>query len=300
MTIRHLITSLLCLAALVPVKAANVDKDRLSAAIERYAAGKDARIGVAVIIEGKDTVSFNGNSDFPMMSVFKFPQALAVAGFCGRQDLGLSDSISIKAGEIQENTWSPMREKYGVRDIRLPLREILEYSVAESDNNACDILFRIIGGPLAADSLMKSYGFNDISILYTESDMHADTGLCYKNSATPIEMARLFDRFYRSGMCNESPVHAAVGSIMTSCRTGVNRLPAPLKNTGAVIGHKTGTGDIDSQGRIMAINDAGYVFLPDGTGYAITVFVSQSALDMTDTERIIADIYEIVYDTIAE
>ena len=40
--------------------------------LQEYIAGKDARIGVAVIINSKDTVSINGNRDFPMMSVVKF------------------------------------------------------------------------------------------------------------------------------------------------------------------------------------------------------------------------------------
>lgn len=36
-----------------------------------YIAAQDARIGVAVIIDGRDTISVNGNRDFPMLSVYK-------------------------------------------------------------------------------------------------------------------------------------------------------------------------------------------------------------------------------------
>ena len=52
--------------------------DRLKAELAEYIEGKDARIGVAVIYDGTDTVSVNGGRDFPMLSVYKFPQALAV------------------------------------------------------------------------------------------------------------------------------------------------------------------------------------------------------------------------------
>lgn len=41
--------------------------------------GKKAEIGIAVIIDGKDTVTVNNDIHYPLMSVFKFHQALALA-----------------------------------------------------------------------------------------------------------------------------------------------------------------------------------------------------------------------------
>ena len=263
--------------------------------LETFVKAKDARIGIAVIINGKDTVSVNGTKDFPMMSVFKFPQALAVADYCQKSGIGLTDSIFIKSGEMKENTWSPMRDKYGVRDLALPVSELLDYTLQQSDNNACDILFRLIGGTSVADSLMKSLGYEDILITHTEDEMHRDPYLCYLNRATPIEMARLFDRFFREEMRHDSQFHEFIAASMMSCQTGLDRLPAPLTHTDAMIGHKTGTGDRNSLGRIMAVNDAGYIYLTDKTGYSIAVFVADSAYDMTETSKIIADISEIVF-----
>ncbi|MDE7237914.1 MAG: class A beta-lactamase, partial [Paramuribaculum sp.] len=66
----------------------------------------------------------------------------------------------------------------------------------------------------------------------------------------------------------------------------------------AQIGQKTGNVDKDSRGHIMAINDAGYIFLPDKAGYSIAVFVADSAYDMAETSKIIADISEIVYNSL--
>ena len=42
-------------------------------------------------------------------------------------------------------------------------------------------------------------------------------------------------------------------------------------------------------------NDAGYVFLPDGRRYTITVFVEDSGYDMARTSALIAEISGIVY-----
>lgn len=263
--------------------------------LKTYVHDKDARIGVAVIINGMDTVSVNGKRDFPMLSVYKFPQAIAVADYCSRHNILLTDSIRISASEMKPDTWSPMREKYGRKDMALPLSEILAYSVQQSDNNACDVLFRLIGGPQVADSLMKKLGYDEIHILNTEDEMHADPYLCYANRATPLQMAALFDRLYRQEMRHDSPVLEAVGAMMMQCVTGNNRLPLPLMPTNAMIGHKTGTGDVNSQGRIIGVNDAGYVFLPNKQGYAIAVFIADSGYGMAETEKMIADISEIVF-----
>lgn len=62
-----------------------------------------------------------------------------------------------------------------------------------------------------------------------------------------------------------------------------------------VIGHKTGTGDRNSQGRIIGINDVGYVHLPDGRRYTVAVFVADSAEDAPATARMIADLSAIIY-----
>ncbi len=161
----------------------------MEVSLKTYVHDKDARIGVAVIINGKDTVSVNGKRDFPMLSVYKFPQALAVADYCHKHNISLNDTIRISADDLNPDTWSPMRDKYGRKDISLPLSEILVYSVQQSDNNACDVLFRLIGGPQVADSLMKCLGYDEIHILNTEDEMYRDPYLCYANRATPLQMA---------------------------------------------------------------------------------------------------------------
>lgn len=294
---RRILTSVLLvfMAAFGAMASDSSLKDRL----EAYCAGKDARIGVAVIIGGEDTVAVNGGRDFPMLSVYKFPQALAVADYCGRHGISFGDTIDIAADEIKTNTYSPMRGRYGVRNLRMSINDLLEYSLQQSDNNACDILFRLIGGPEAADAFIKSIGFSGISIATTEDQMQADPYLCYLNRTTPLEMAALFNRFAMD-IRHISPLYMQIDSIVGSCQTGLGRLPAGMPENSGIC-HKTGTGGLTSQGRLMAVNDAGYVVLP-GTGrmYSIAVFVADSAYDMVQTEKIIADISAIVSEFLSE
>lgn len=182
--------------------------------------------------------------------------------------------------------------------MKLPIDELLSYSLQLSDNNACDILFNLIGGPQKADSIIKRLGYPDIHILNSEFEMNEDYHLCYNNTTTPIEMAKLFDQFYNRGLCQSSDFHKEIGNIMRQCNTGMNRLPAPLSSLPIEIAHKTGTGGFNSNGKIIAVNDAGYVFLNDLSGYSLAVFISDSGYDMGTTEKIIADISSIIFNFI--
>ena len=73
------------------------------------------------------------------------------------------------------------------------------------------------------------------------------------------------------------------------------KLPAPLKESGAVIGHKTGSGYRLPDGRLSACNDIGFVTLPDGRTYFIAVFIKDSALTDAENDRLITDISAIAY-----
>ncbi len=274
-------------------------KLRLERELSDYISSKDARIGVAVITDSNDTISVNGNRDFPMFSVCKFPQAIAVADYCRRNNINLSDSINVYASDLKEDTWSPLRDKYGAADMQMTLTDLLAYSLQQSDNNACDILFRITGGTVETDSVMKALGCNDITIAATEDDMHRDMYLSYLNRATPLDMARLLELFNKT-LIHESPEYKSIADIMESCATGTDRLAKPLLPLKAIIRHKTGTGFTNTQGRIMGINDVGYVIMPDGHSYSIAVFVADSAYGAAETSQIIAEISQIVVTGITE
>lgn len=263
-------------------------------ALHEYIKGKDARIGVAVIINGKDTVSVNGNRDFPMMSVVKFPLALTVAHWINTNGMSLNDTVTFSEKAMKEDTYSPMLKKYGKSRNTITIRELIEWSLVESDNNAADILLHRVGGTSGVTSIMRQMGISDeIVIGATEEDMHRDPYLSYLNRTTPLAMAQLFDRFYHE-LRNASQLYSEISVMLEQCRTGLDRLAFPLLPTNALIGHKTGTGFPTPEGRISAVNDCGYVNLPNGTRYSIAVFVADSNYDIATTSAIIAEVSKIV------
>ncbi|MDE6207420.1 MAG: class A beta-lactamase [Muribaculaceae bacterium] len=266
---------------------------RLEDDIRKYAEDKDARIGVAVIVNHTDTVAYNGQRDFPMMSVFKFPLSLAVAQWVDSRGASLNDSIAVRPEFMRANTYSPMFDKYGKSSPTLPVSELVNWSLVYSDNNACDILLDLIGGTAAADSLLTSLSVGkDITIGATEAEMDADHYLIYLNRSTPVAMAVLFDHFDRE-LRHRSANFGMIATMLEQCNTGTDRLPAAL-DSNATIGHKTGTGFTTAEGRLTALNDCGYIRLPDGTIYSIAIFVADSGYDMNSTAKMIADISRIV------
>lgn len=136
---------LIFMASILPV-AAQMNRAELEKQLKEVIAGKKAEIGIAVIINGKDTLTLNNEVRYPMMSVFKFHQALWVAHYLEQNKLPLTTPIHIRKSDLKPNTYSPLRDKYPQGDIDLSIGELLTYTLQLSDNNACDILFDHTGG----------------------------------------------------------------------------------------------------------------------------------------------------------
>lgn len=257
--------------------------------IDSIAAGYDATVGAAVIINGKDTVSYNNPIRYPMMSVFKFHQALAVLGFLQKNGIPADTMLHISKAELQPNTYSPLRDRYPEGDIAVSVKELLKYTLQLSDNNACDILFDRIIGPAETDTYIRSLGITDFRIAVNEDTMHEDPESCRLNWSTPLAAAALTELFI-TGKTVRGDYFDFMKETMIQCNTGAGRLPRPLKGTGAAIGHKTGTSDPDSSGRYYGINDIGFILTDSGDRYTIAVFVTDSGETLETTEHLIAEI----------
>lgn len=275
----------------------------LQNSLDEFVKDKDANIGIAVIIDGRDTVEVNGNKAYPMLSVYKFPIALTLADHYRHDNLGLDNPIAVYPDDLHRDTYSPMTDSLFASgtvigdSIMTPARHLIVQMLQLSDNNASDIVLRELSGAEAVDNYLRGLGITDIHVRSSEAQMQMDHSLSYVNSSTPIAMAALMDRFDKEF---DDSVSCEIKRIMETCATGTSRLAKPLNRVGAVIGHKTGTGFTLPDGRLMAVNDAGYVHLHDGRRYSIAVFIENSGYDMEQTEAIIAEISELVATSVSE
>lgn len=239
---------------------------------------KGDRYGICLIDRGKIT-GCNAEELFAMHSVMKFPQALYVAGHLQSNGLTLNDSVLVVKDRLDQDTWSPMLEKFQTEKY-FTYAELLEYSLARSDNNACDLLFEHCGSPSVVEAYIHSLGFTDIHIRLTEKEMHLNPDRAVENCCTPVEMARLFEWFRLRRHDNE--FFEFFSQVMGNCRTGLERISAALPS-GSLFIHKTGSGFTDSEGKEDR-NDAGIILFPDGSQATIAVFAAaaKSESDVAD------------------
>ena len=280
----------ICLFSIGTVQA----DDGLEQTLRQAIANVKATVGIAVITSEGDTVTVNNEERYPLMSVMKLHQALHVAHYLNQHGWNMDHQIKVEKTDLKPDTYSPLRDSYP-EGITLSVGELLSYTLQQSDNNACDLLFKLTGGPQATDTyLRRHWQASRFAITATEEDMHRDLSLCQANYSTPLEAARLIHRLYTEN--TEEDVNLAfVRQTLFDCRTGLQRIPAGIDDRSVKLAHKTGTSDRNSSGRWTGINDVAYVQLPDGSGYSLAVFIKDSSEDYAENERVIARISSIVF-----
>ena len=256
---------------------------------------KNATVGVSVLdFENKKSTSINGNKHFPMLSVFKFHIALAVLDQVDQGKLSLDQNIFIKKEELLQNTWSPIREKHPEGNIEMPLSELIKYTVAQSDNNGCDILLRLIGGTETVQKFISSKGIKNFQIKADEEKMHQGYEFMYWNWTTTNASNTLLKKFYDGKIVSKSSTDFLIKTMLET-NTGANKIVAQLPK-GTWVAHKTGSSGKDEKGLTVAENDMGIITRSNGKHYALSVFVSDSMESEATNTKMVADISKIVFD----
>jgi beta-lactamase class A len=190
--------------------------------------------------------------------------------------------------------WSPLQKKYPEGNVDVTLREILSYTVSQSDNNGCDILFRLLGGPKQVEKYIHGLGVKEIAIVATEEEMHKTWDVQFTNWCKPMSMAQLLDLFYKKNILSKISKDF-LWQTMAETTTGPKRIKGLLPQ-GTIVAHKTGTGGPDKNGVLGAINDVGIIVLPNGEHVALSFFLSNIPEDDKASEQVIAEISKAVYD----
>lgn len=256
---------------------------------------KKADVGIAVLgIEDRDSLTFNKNKNYPMQSVYKFHLALAVLNQIDKGKLALNQPVLLTKRDLLPNTWSPMRDKYADGNVELPLSDILSYSVSKSDNNACDVLFRLVGGTQKVHKYIRKLGIKDVSIAATEAEMDKDWSIQFTNTTRPFSAVQLLDKFYTTPILSKE-THDFLWKILVETTTGPNKIKGLLPAE-TIVGHKTGASGTNKAGITGASNDVGIVTLPNGKHFAIAIFVANSSENSATNDAIIAEITKAVWD----
>jgi len=270
----------------------NADRtNELRVRIEQISQAARGRVGVkATVLETGESVALNGNQQFPMQSVYKFPIAMAVLAQVDRGKLKLDQKIRVEASDVLQGSRILNEKSQGME---FSLAELLKYIVSESDNTASDMLLRQVGEPMIVTEYLRGLGVNNIVVANTEKELGQDTAVQYRNYATPDAAVVLLRAFHEGKGLSKSS-QALLLQLMTETTTGSKRIKGLLPN-GTVVVHKTGTSSTVN-GVTAATNDVGLVTLPNGRHLAIAVFVSDSGANKAVGEEVIAKVAKAAWD----
>jgi len=278
----------------VVVAPAQVLADTLQQRIETLTAKHKATVGVSVVDPwGYPVVEIMGSTQFPLQSVFKLYQALHVLTLVQEGKLDLQQPVNVQRAALLQNTWSPMLKQYQAAEFSVTLAQLLEFAVSQSDNNACDLLFELSGGPEALQQYLRQIGVQEIQIRANERQMHSGWPVQFENWSSVGAASRVLKLFV-SGQLLKAELQQQLWHWLSHTPTGQNRLRGLLPKT-AIVAHKTGTSSVQAQIR-AAVNDTGVVLLPDGRTLLVTVFITASRESLDQDEALMAQIGRTIWD----
>lgn len=310
------------------------DQERQAALAQKIAAiTKDfsGSLGVSVI-SPSGLVLLANDTDFPLMSVLKMPLVYAVAlemqrrgdtldslVACGRSCLN-ADTYSPMFEQLVSNGFSnvdgiPVRNADGTR-LCFPLRLLISYAVGKSDNNACDLLIsNYLGGPKNVERALRELGLERTNVASTEGEMGINVELSYKNSASMLDMAKMFALYANDDRLTPE-VRQLIDQSMLFNQHGTTRVRAGvalsleraglslenLRQQGQLeIFDKTGMGGINSKGQRIAVNDLALIRL-FGQQWVVAISAKNvkdvQSQSVKEAERVIQQVVAAIFDEV--
>lgn len=284
----------------------------------------EGEFGIAVKhIESGEGLTINGDTYFPMASVFKVPIFVEVLAQVKEGQFALEDVVSIQ--KTDQHLGSGMLSDLDAPGINLTIRNLINFMMFISDNSATDLLLTKVGAENVTNRL-RSYGLERITVNRTCQHLIMDAiGMDYekykdlpldevtealrkdraenpnafeqasknfsriiKDQSSPKAMNRLLELIYEKEILDEESCGYII-DVMLKCQTGQRRIKGDLPSD-VKVAHKTGT--IGG-----TVNDAGIILLPDDMGHvALTVFSKNTKEETREVEDVIAQIARFVYD----
>ncbi len=243
-------------------------------ALPLWAAEFTQGIAISLGASAELVEAVHADERFPLMSVIKFPLALKVLHEVEQGRLSLDTRCTLTEKELDPQTWSPLRDAHP-QGGTFTLKELLEYALAQSDNNACTYLFTLVGGAPAVQAHVQELMGEGVAItIACGEDAFRDRRMMSANHATPRAVAALLRACFIEKRLLSAEHTQLLWGIMAGPSAGAPRLAAGLPE-GAELAHKTGSSGAH-EGVTLAYNDAGVIRLPDGRTACVVSFIRDS------------------------
>ncbi len=280
-------------AATGPQNQSGAVEKELQSRLKSLSDGAQGTVGLAVVhIESGKTISINGDIQLPLYSVFKLPLAVAVLKDVEEGRLRLDQQVHVTPEETVQG--APENTALWQKPVDYTIAQLIEVSIARSDNTSTDKLLALVGGPARVTERMLSLGFKSLDIHLTGAEYVKTRE--NPNLGAAEDLAKLLVQMHQGKLLQPDHQNLLIG-FMQRATTGMRRLRGDLPS-GTMVADKTGSGERDTTTRApKATNDVGIITLPSGRGHlAIAVLVSESKLPDTAQEKLIAQVARTAYD----
>ena len=270
--------------------------DQLSTSLKAIIDRAGGNSAVTIIhVETERSASVNSSAKLPLYSVFKLPLAVVVLKDVEDKRLQIDQQVHVTPADIVPG--APSNTAMWRQPVDRTVAQLIEVSIALSDNTSTDKLLQLAGGPEAVTRRLKSMGFNEILIQTTIRDFAAT--FQNHNTGSSNDLAQLLVRLQKGELLQPAQKELLIG-YMRAATTGTRRIRGNLP-PGTIVGDKTGSGETNkTTGMPNATNDVGLIALPDGSHLAVAVLINGSALSDVEQEKVIADVARAAYDAFAK
>jgi beta-lactamase class A len=253
----------------------------LIAEIEKRAGG---RLGVAALdTQTGRRIGHRAEERFAMCSTFKLLLAAAVLHRADRGQEKLDRWMPYTRADILPH--APV-SKANLSKGGMTVRRMAQAAVEDSDNTAANFLIASLGGPPGVTKYIRSL-YDPITRLdRTELSLNSAIPGDPRDTTTPIAMLEDLRRLMLDNVLSKSSRNL-LKSWLIACKTAGARIPAGLP-AGWKSGNKTGTGDYGST------NNVAIIWPPGRAPMFLSVYFTESKIDIDAREAVIADVARIV------
>jgi beta-lactamase class A len=224
------------------------------------------RIGLAAL--GTQTgirVLHRADERFAMCSTFKLMLAALVLSRVDSRELRFDQSVRYSRDDLLPH--SPVTEAH-VAEGALPLADIAQAVVEESDNTAANLLLTLSGGPQGYTGFVRALGDHVTRLDRVELALNSNLPGDMRDTTTPNAMLANMQRVLLGRVLSAASRERLLGWLRDSS-TGRERLRAQLPH-GWTAGDKTGTGNGG------ACNDLAIFWPPKGAPLLVACYLSGS------------------------
>ncbi len=245
-------------------------EDQFAEMEDRY----DAKVGFYGRHLGSNrTLGYRADDLFATCSTFKAYVAAAILQKVQQGELKLTDGVFIDPA-LFVPVASPMTEP-NVGGW-LPLSDLCEAAVRQSDNTATNLMLEILGGPPSVTEFARSVGDDRTSMVRWEPNLNTAVPGDPRDTTTPRAIGTGFLTMPTGDVLDE-PNRAQLNEWMSTIVTGDARIRAGLP-AGWTIADKTGAGDYAST------NDIGLASGPNRERLVLSV-MTRTRTDDPDSVR---------------